>query len=229
MPAPAGTGAPPPAERRRTGRGSGLQSARRSADREIASVRWPAGEPARGRTRAPELSQAAYRRLRREWQEHLRQAKRQGVHPFDLDGAAGLVEHIGAFAGREGLPAEPRRRLEETVVQYGAHAGARDRLRDCLRDVERHWRRYESIVRRARALDRRPEDSPSWRSWLERNERLLRAGRAILDDPGTYSPHLDRADDGGEGLRSALSRMERFSSAQRTQSRSRDRGPTRSL
>ena len=114
-------------------------------------------------------------------------------------------------------------------LQYRTHAVARDRLRDCLRDVERHWRRYESIVRRARALDRRPEDSPSWRSWLERNERLLRAGRAILDDPGTYGPHLDRADDGGEGLRSALSRMERFSSAQRTQSRSRDRGPTRSL
>ena len=196
---------------------------------EAASVRPPAGEPARGRTQAPELSQAAYRRLRREWQEHLRQAERQGVHPFDLDGAAGLVERIGAFAGREGLPAEPRRRLEETVLQYGAHAGARDRLRDHMRDVERHWRRYESIVRRARALDRRPEDSPSWRSWLERNERLLRAGRAILDDPGTYGPHLDRADDGGEGLRSALSRMERFSSAQRTQSRSRDRGPTRSL
>ena len=196
---------------------------------EAASVRPPAGEPARGRTQAPELSQAAYRRLRREWQEHLRQAERQGVHPFDLDGAAGLVERIGAFAGREGLPAEPRRRLEETVVQYGTHAGARDRLRDHMRDVERHWRRYESIVRRARALDRRPEDSPSWRSWLERNERLLRAGRAILDDPGTYGPHLDRADDGGEGLRSALSRMERFSPAQRTQSRSRDRGPTRSL
>ena len=199
------------------------------ADQETASVRPQAGEPARGGTQAPELSQAAYRRLRREWQEHLRQAESQGVHPFDLDGAAGLVERIGAFAGREGLPAGPRGSLEEIVVQYRTHAGARDRLRDCLQDAERHWRRYESIVRRARDLDLRPEESPSWRGWLERNERLLRAGRAILDDPRTYGPHLDRAEDGGEGLRSAVSRMERFSSAHRSQSRSRDRGPTQSL
>ena len=199
------------------------------ANRKTASARPQAGERAGGGTQAAELSQAAYRRLRREWQAHLRRAERQGVHPFDLDGAAGLVERIAAFAGREGLPAETRRRLEETVVQYRTHAGARDRLRDCLRDVERHWRRYESIVRRARDLDRRPEESPSWPSWLERNERLLRDGRAILDDSRTYGPHLDRAADGGEGLRSAVSRMERFSSAQRSQSRSRDRGPTQGL
>ena len=199
------------------------------ADRKTASVRPPAGERARGGTQAAELSQAAYRRLRREWQAHLRRAERQGVHPFDLDGAAGLVERIGAFAGREGLPAGPRGSLEEIVAQYGTHAGARDRLRDCLRDMARHWRRYESIVRRARDLDQRPEESPSWRGWLERNERLLRAGRAILDDPRTYGPHLDRAEDGGEGLRSAVSRMERFSPAQRSQSRSRDRGPTQGL
>ena len=199
------------------------------ANRKTDSVRPPAGEGARGGTQAAELSQAAYRRLRREWQAHLRRAEQEGVHPFDLDAAAGLVERIAAFAGREGLPAGPRGSLEEIVVQYRTHAVARDRLRDCLRDVERHWRRYESIVRRARDLDQRPEESPSWRGWLERNERLLRAGRAILDDPRTYGPHLDRAADGGEGLRSAVSRMERFSSAHRSQSRSRDRGPTQSL
>ena len=186
---------------RRASAGSTGQEAARETD----SARPQAGEPARGGTQAPELSQAAYRRLRREWQAHLRRAEQEGVHPFDLDAAAGLVERIGAFAGRAGLPAGPRGSLEEIVVQYRTHAGARDRLRDCLRDAERHWRRYESIVRRD--LDQRPEESPSWRGWLERNERLLRAGRAILDDPRTYGPHLDRAEDRGEGLRSAVSRI----------------------
>ena len=196
---------------------------------ETASLRPPAEAPARSETPGPELSQVAYRRLRREWQAHLRRAEGQGVHRFDLDGAAGLVERIAAFAGREGLPAEPRGRLEGIVGQYRAHVAARDRVRDHLRDVERHWLRYRTISRRARDLDVRPQELRSWPVWLERNERLLRAGRAILDDPGTYGPHLDREEGGGERLRSALSRMERFSAAHRTQSRSRDRGPAQSL
>ena len=206
-------------------------AARTSQDtgREAAPVRPAAGEPARSEARGPDLSQDAYRRLRRDWRVHRRRAELQGVHAFDLDGAPALVERIAAFAGSEGLTAETRAALRQIVRDYRAHADARDRLRDCLRDVARHWRRYESIVRRARDLDRRPEESPSWPGWLERNERLLRDGRAILGDPRTYGPHLDRAEDGGEGLRSAVSRMERFSPAQRSQSRSRDRGPTQGL
>ena len=176
-----------------------------------------------------DLSQAAYRRLRRDWQAHLRRTESEGVHRFDLDGAGALVERIAAFAGREGLAAEPRARLEEIVGQYRAHVEARDRVRDHLRDVDRHWLRYRTISRRARQLDVRPQELRSWPVWLERNERLLRAGRAILDDPAIYGAHLDRTGDGRERLRSAVSRMERFSSAYRTQSRSRDRGPTQSL
>ena len=202
---------------------------RRDTAGQAASARPPAAEPVRGDARAQDLSQTAYRRLHREWRTHLRRAEQRGVHPFDLDGADALVGRIAAYAEREGLPAEPRGRLEKIVVQHGAHGAARDRLREYVRDAERHWRRYESIVRRARDRDVAPEDSPSWRGWLERNERLLRAGRAILDDPGTYGPHIDRTEDGGERLRSAVSSMERFSSAQRTKARSRDRGPTQSL
>ena len=215
--------------------GAGRSAARTSRDTaaEAIPLRPPAAGAVRGDAQATDLSQdlsqTAYRRLHREWRTHLGRAEQQGVHPFDLDGADALVARIAAYAGREGLPAEPRGRLEKIVVQYGGHIAARDRLRDYVRDAERHWRRYESIVRRARNRDVAPEDSPSWRGWLDRNERLLRAGRAILDDPGTYATHIDRTDDGGERLRSAVSRMERFSSAQRTKARSRDRGPTQSL
>ena len=102
--------------------------------------------------------------------------------------------------GARGLP--PRRaRLEEIVGQYRAHAAARDRVRGFLRDVERHWLRYHAISRRARNLDIDPREQRSWPIWLDRNERLLRAGRAILDDPATYGLHLDRIEDGRERLR----------------------------
>ena len=40
------------------------------------------------------------------------------MSPFDLEGAAELLRRIGEFAGKEGLPAEPRRRLEGLVGRY---------------------------------------------------------------------------------------------------------------
>ncbi|MDE0408096.1 MAG: hypothetical protein OXN81_09570, partial [Alphaproteobacteria bacterium] len=196
---------------------------------EAAPLRPAAGEPARSDAPGPDLSQDAYRRLRRDWRVHRRRAELQGVHAFDLDGADALVERIAAFAKSEGLAAETRAALRQIVRHHRAHAGARDRLRDWLRDVEGHWKTYETLSRQARIRDVRPEELPSWPAWLERNESLLRAGRAILGDPATRGPHPDRSEDARERLQETLSAMERFSEAQRTQSRSRDRGPSRGL
>ena len=197
-----------------------------AAGRETAPVPPAAEAPARSET-PMDLSQAAYRRLRRHWRAHLRRAESEGVHRFDRDGAEALVERIAAFAGREGLAAEPRAQFEEIVGQYRAHIAARDRVRDHLRDVDRHWLRYRSITERARQRDVPRRELRSWRIWLDRNERLLRAGRAILHNRATYGPHLDRA--GRERLLDGVSRMARFSSAYRTQSRSRDRGRSQGL
>ena len=197
-----------------------------AAGRETAPVPPPAEAPARSET-PTDLSQAAYRRLRRHWRAHLRRAESEGVHRFDRDGAGALVERIAAFAGRQGLAAEPRAQFEEIVGQYRAYVAARDRVRDHLRDVDRHWLRYRTITRRARQRDVPRQELRSWQIWLDRNERLLRAGRAILDDRATYGPHLDRA--GRERLLDGVSRMARFSEAYRAQSRSRDRGRSQGL
>ena len=164
--------------------------------RKTAPVPPTAEAPARSEAPGPDLSRAAYRWLRRDWQAHLDRAETQGEHRFDLDGAGALVERIAAFAGSEALAAETRARLGEIVGEYRAHAAARERVRGFLRDVERHWLRYHAISRRARNLDIDPREQRSWPIWLDRNERLLREGRAILDDPATYGrasrPHRRR-------------------------------------
>ena len=201
---------------------------KQNAGGKTAPVRPAPEAPARSETRV-DLSQDAYRRLRRDWRVHRRRAELQGVHAFDLDGAAALVGRIAAFAGSERLTAETRAALRQIVGHYRAHAATRDRLREYFRDVERHWKTYDTIMGRARIRDLRPEELPSWPGWLERNEALLRAGRAILGDPAAHGLYLDRAEDARERLQETLSAMERFSEAQRTQSRSRDRGPSRSL
>ena len=188
---------------------------RQDAGREAAPVPPAAEAPAPSKA-STDPSQPAWRRfsgtsVRRDWQAHLRRAESEGVHRFDLDGAGALVERIAAFAGKQGLDAEPRAQLEEIVGQYRAHVEARDRVRGLLRDVERHWLRHGSITERARQLDVPRQELRSWPIWLERNERLLQAARAILDDPATYGAHLDRIGDGRERLLGEVSRMERFS------------------
>ena len=200
----------------------------RNTGRQAAPVRPTAEAPAR--SEAPmDLSRAAYRRLRRDWQAHLDRAGRQGEHRFDLDGAGALIQRMAAFSGSQWLAAEARARVEEIVGEYRAHAAARDRVRVLLRDVERHWLRYRTITHCERDLDIPRRELRTWSIWLDRNERLLREGRAILDDPSTYRAHLDRIEDGRERLGKEVSRLERFSSAYRTQSRSRDSGRSRSM
>ena len=136
---------------------------------------------------------------------------------------------MAAFTGSQWLAAEARARVEEIVGQYRAHAVARERVRGFLRDVERHWLRYRTITHRERDLDVPRQEQRSWPIWLDRNEGLLREGRAILDDFATYRAHLDRIEDGRERLGKEVSRLERFSSAYRTQSRSRDSGRSWSM
>ena len=200
----------------------------RNTGADAAPVRPAAEAPAR--SEAPmDLSRAAYRRLRRDWQAHLDRAGRQGEHRFDLDGANALIERIAAFSGSQWLAAEARARVEEIAGEYRAHAAARDRVRGFLRDVERHWLRYRTITHCERNLDIPRQEQRSWPIWLDRNEGLLREGRAILDDPSTYRAQLDRIEDGRERLGKEVSRLERFSSAYRAQSRSRDKGRSWSM
>ena len=143
---------------------------------------------------------------------------------FDLDGAAQLIRRIGEFARNENLPAEPRRRLQGMVRRYNRHLKAGARLEAWLEDADRHWQRCDSIYRQAHGLDVALDTLRPFREWLERNERLLRTGREILDDSGTYGAYLDRMEGARRSVRDAVSRVEGFSSEYRTQSQSRDRG-----
>lgn len=144
----------------------------------------------------PEHSEEAYRQLRIDWQRHVAQAERSGMFPFDLDGAAALILRIGEFAGDENLPAEPRQRLQGLVRRYNRHFEAGACLQAWLEDTDSDWQRYDSIYRQAHDLDVAPDTLRPFHDWLERNERLLRTGRAILDDPVTYRLVSDKSSAG---------------------------------
>ena len=115
------------------------------------------------------------------------------------------------------------------VDGYRAHVRARTHVRNWLKAADRHRQSFDDLARRARSLDLRPEDLPSWPDWLERNERMVREGRAILGDPGAYGVHLDRMEGSRGSLRDTVSRMERFTRQHRTRSHGRDRGRSWSM
>ena len=56
---------------------------------------------------------------------------------FDLDGTAELIRRIAEFAGKENLPAEPRRRLQDLVDSYTGHVEAGARVEAWLGDADR--------------------------------------------------------------------------------------------
>ena len=215
----------------------------RQAEQEMAQEAGQAVEPVETAARPPErpaaarqagetalpVSRTEYSNLRLDWSRHVGRAERAGVSPYDLEGAAELIRRIAAFAENERVPAEPRQRLQAMVDRYRAHDQARTRVRDWLKAADRHWQSFDDLARRARSLGVRPEDLPSWPDWLETNERLVREGRVILDDPGTYGVHLDRMKGARGSLRDTVSRMERFTGQHRTRSHGRDRGPSRSM
>ena len=193
----------------------------------------PPGRPAEtrqaGKPGPAPVSQDKYRDLRLDWNLHRARAERAGVSPFDRDGAAALVRRIAEFARNDRLPAEPRRQLQAIVDRYRKHLQAQARVRDWLEASERHWQSFDELWGRARARGVWIDSLPAWPDWLERNERLRREGRAILDDPGTYGVHLDRMGQGKGRLLDAVSRMDRLSPQHRTRSQGRDRGRSRTM
>ena len=189
----------------------------------------PAETRRAGEESPPPVSPERYRLLRREWSIHCHRAERRGVHHWDLDGAAALIERTAEFAGNQRVPAAPRRRLQAMVDGYHAHVRSRTHVQNWLKASDEHWERFHSLWRRARALDTWIDTLPAHADWLERNERLRREGRAILDDPGTYGVHLHRGEDFVEPVDDSVSRMDRLSPQHQAQSRSRDRGRSWSM
>ena len=189
----------------------------------------PAATRQAGEEASAPLSQDKYWNLRLDWNLHRARAERARVSPYDLDGAAELVRRIAAFAANKRVPVAPRRRLQAMVDGYRAHVRARTHVQNWLKASDEHWERFHSLFRRARALDVWIDTLPAHTDWLERNERLRREGRAILDDPGTYGAHLKRGEDGVEPLAHSVSRMDRLSPQHQAQSKSRDRGRSWSM
>ena len=206
------------------------------ASRAEKPVETPARPPKRptatrqaGEEASAPVSRTEYSNLRLDWNLHRARAERAGISPYDLDGATELIERIAEFAGNERVPAEPRRRLQAMVDGYRAHVRARTHVQNWLKASDEHWERFHSLRHRARALDVRVITLRAWPDWLERNERLRREGRAILDDPGTYGVHLKRGEDFVEPVADSVSRMDRLSPQHQAQSKSRDRGRSWSM
>ena len=202
---------------------------KQDAGRETAPVRSAPETPARSETRV-DLSQDAYRRLRRDWRVHRRRAEAAGRARFRSrrrrragrahrrlrrERAADRGDARGSPADRRALPRPCRDPRPPAGVLPGRGAA--------LEDL-RHHHGPGPHPRRAPPRSCRPGRA-GWSATKPCSGPA--APSSAIPRPMARTSTAPRTP--GSACRETLSAMERFSEAQRTQSRSRDRGPSRSL
>ena len=135
---------------------------------------------------------AGYRMLRRQWHNHIDNALSEGIHPYQLDGHAPLLDRMAELRERPLLPAAAQKALD-SVLDHHAHvrrapANIEAYLEevadtfDTLRVIEEHAQPETGIT--AHRLATRT-------GWTDTASRLAEAGKAMLADQERYKIALD--------------------------------------
>ena len=120
---------------------------------------------------------ASYRRLREQWHTHVARAEADGLHPYDLQNHAPLIEAMRELRDRPGLFATARRTLDTLLSDHDEYVQARADIQRFRLDWQRH-------LERADAAHAHPFYVPGHRSLIERLEQLMdRPGLAALPAP----------------------------------------------
>ncbi len=120
-----------------------------------------------------------------------------GTSPLHAEGHDRLVEQARALASVSDLPAHIRAMVDQVIADAGLGALRAEtaRLVDERRGLEE------------RAAGAPPTELTDYAAWSARCEAAGRQWRAMLDDPGTWRPHLDRLEDEARQIAHAVDRL----------------------
>ena len=109
---------------------------------------------------------ASYRRLREQWHELVARAEAGGLHPYDLQDHAPLIDAMKELRDRHGLQAIGRRSLDTLLSHHGEFVQTRA-------DIERFRLSWQRHLDRADAAHAHPFYVPLHRTLIERLEELM--------------------------------------------------------
>ena len=109
---------------------------------------------------------ASYRRLREQWHTLVARAETDGLHPYDLQNHAPLIEAMRELRDRPGLFVTARRTLDTLLSHHDEYVQTRA-------DIERFRLDWQRRLDRAEAAHAHPCYVPGHRSLIERLEPLV--------------------------------------------------------
>ncbi len=153
----------------------------------------------------------AYSELRQEWSDHLAAAERAGVHAIYVNGYEQLRARMVVLAENPALEDRPRRSLGKVLSQLDEATETRREVEDYLAAVKDRLEYRKAVLETvAMDLNKPVTGLTGYGRWRVEIDRLAEAGRRIMDDRDTYSPHLNGIPLGLEHLRWALTDMGRL-------------------
>ena len=130
---------------------------------------------------------ADYRRLRRQWHDHIDNAVSEDTHPYQLDGHAALLDRMAELRDQPLLPASAQKSLA-SVLEHHAH------VRRAPANIQAYFEEVADTFDTLRVIreDAQKHNHPDVErlairgGWTETASRLAEAGKAILSDQERY-------------------------------------------
>ena len=132
--------------------------------------------------------------LRRDWHTHVSRATTAHAHPFYVVGHTELIDRLQQLRNQPAVTALPARELAQLDSILGEdrrQTKAVSHVHNYLDKVERCRNDLKELRGLARTHKSKIEEAHSYDEWHDAAERLLAAGKAIVDDHKTYGPCLN--------------------------------------
>ena len=130
----------------------------------------------------------------RDWHTHVSRAMTAHAHPFYVVGHTELIDRLQQLRDQPAVAALPARELEQIDSILGEdrrQTKAVSHVHNYLDKVERCRNDLKELRGLARTHKSKIEEAHSYDEWHDAAERLLAAGKAIVDDHKTCGPCLN--------------------------------------
>ena len=132
--------------------------------------------------------------LRRDWNAHVAEAKAARVDPFYIVGHTELIDRLQQLRNQPAvtaLPASELAQIDSILGKAQRQDRALSHVKEYLAQIEPCRTRLHQLNELAHTQRLELRDVPSYNEWRDAAERLLAAGKAIVDDHKTYGPCLN--------------------------------------
>ena len=133
-------------------------------------------------------------KFHQDWEAHVAEAKAARVDPFYVVGHTELIDRLQQLRNQPAvtaLPASELAQIDSILGEAQRQDRALSHVKEYLAQIEPCRTRLHQLNELAHTQRLELRDVPSYNEWRDAAERLLAAGKAIVDDHKTYGPCLN--------------------------------------